>query len=330
MSSSTHNVKPYAGLSLDLDNEWSYQKAHADVSWKDYPSYFEVAIPRILSLLDEFGLKITFFIVGKDASLEKNHEVLSSIVKAGHDVGNHSFKHEPWLHRYSEAEFEDDLRMAEEAIVRATGARPCGFRGPGYSMFDHALKVLSHCGYLYDSSTLPMVIGPLARAYFFWTSSFDSQQRQERELLFGSFRDVLRPLRPYRWRVEKSSILELPLTTYPIVRMPFHMSYVLYMSKFSPFLAQYYWRSALSMCRLDRLEPNLLLHPLDFMCKDDAASIAFFPGMDIPLEAKLERVRKYLKDFTDNYTVLSLNKFATDVNSRPNLEFRKPDFRTGR
>ena len=112
------NVKPLASLSLDLDNEWSYLKAHADPTWTEYPSYLNLAIPRILSVLKECDLKITFFIVGTDASFEKNHDVLSSLVKEGHEIGNHSFKHEPWLHRYSESEFDDELKKAEDAITR--------------------------------------------------------------------------------------------------------------------------------------------------------------------------------------------------------------------
>ena len=320
------NVKPLASLSLDLDNEWSYLKAHADPTWTEYPSYLNLAIPRILSVLEECDLKITFFIVGTDASFEKNRDVLSSLVKEGHEIGNHSFKHEPWLHRYSESEFDDELKKAEEAIERATGVRPRGFRGPGYSMYNHALKALSSRGYLYDSSTMPTFVGPLARTYFFLKSSFDDEQKQERKLLFGSVRDGLRPLKPYHWKTNNSTFLELPLTTFPFFRLPFHVSYVLYLSTFSSTAATLYWRSALRMCRLGGVEPNLLLHPLDFLGKDDVGSLAFFPGMNLSSGLKLERVRGYLEDLKENHRVLSLNKYAEFVSLRNNLGTRSPDF----
>src|SRR5688572_15173458 len=124
--------KPIASLSLDLDNKWSYMKTHGDAGWESYPSYLDIVVPRVLEFLQERRQKITFFIVGQDAALEENYAALRSIGEAGHEVGNHSFKHEPWLHLYTEQEIEADLGLAEEHIARVTGQRPLGFRGPGF------------------------------------------------------------------------------------------------------------------------------------------------------------------------------------------------------
>ena len=56
----------------------------------------------------------------------------------------------------------------------------------------------------------------------------------------------------------------LPVTTMPLFRVPIHFSYLLYLGGKSPALARLYWRTALRMCRLRRVEPSVLLHPLDF------------------------------------------------------------------
>ena len=93
-------AKPLASLSLDLDNLWSYMKTHGDPGWEDLPSYLDLVVPRVLDFLKERGLCITFFIVGQDAALERNRDALAAIVRAGHEVGNHSFAHEPWIHLY--------------------------------------------------------------------------------------------------------------------------------------------------------------------------------------------------------------------------------------
>ncbi len=124
----------YASLSLDLDNQWSYMKTHGDAGWQSHPSYLDLVVPRILEFLAARRLTITFFIVGQDAALEKNRAALRAIVDAGHEIGNHSFRHEPWLHLYSAAELDEEMRQAEEAIEAATGVRPRGFRGPGFSL----------------------------------------------------------------------------------------------------------------------------------------------------------------------------------------------------
>ena len=77
------NNKPIASLSLDLDNKWTYMKIHGDAGWQSFPSYLNIVLPRVLPLLAERKLQITFFIVGQDAALEQNSEPLASISAAG-------------------------------------------------------------------------------------------------------------------------------------------------------------------------------------------------------------------------------------------------------
>ena len=134
-------MKRMASLSLDLDNLWSYLKTHGDSGWETYPSYFGVVIPYVLDILSRRDLKITFFIVGQDAALEKNSRFLRMISESGHDIGNHSFDHDPW-HLHSKERIESEIRRSEEGIWEATGQRPLGFRGPGFSWSPDLLEVL--------------------------------------------------------------------------------------------------------------------------------------------------------------------------------------------
>ena len=105
-----------SSLSLDLDNQWSYMKTHGDAGWESFPSYLDTVIPRFLEQFADLGLTTTVFVVGQDAALEKNAAALASIAAAGHEIGNHSFHHEPWLHRYSREQLECELERAELAI----------------------------------------------------------------------------------------------------------------------------------------------------------------------------------------------------------------------
>ena len=50
-------------------------------------------------------------------------------------------------------------RQAHDAIEAATGGRPRGFRGPGFSLSEGTLAALVELGYRYDASTLPTFIG---------------------------------------------------------------------------------------------------------------------------------------------------------------------------
>ncbi|MCG8450548.1 MAG: polysaccharide deacetylase family protein, partial [Pirellulales bacterium] len=191
--------KPLASLSLDLDNKWSYLKVRGDESWRDLPSYFDMVVPRILATLEQFRLKATVFVVGQDAVLGKNHAALQTIAAAGHEIGNHSFHHEPWLHLYSPQQIAEELELAEDALREAMDAEPVGFRGPGFSVSEDVLQELSRRGYLYDATSFPTFLGPLARLYYFFHTRLNRRQREDRRELFGQFRDGFQTLLPHVW-----------------------------------------------------------------------------------------------------------------------------------
>lgn len=311
------SMKPIASLSLDLDNQWSYMKTHGDAGWETFPSYLDRVVPRALDFLKERGLNITFFIVGQDAALEKNHDALAEIAAAGHEIGNHSFRHEPWLHLYSEEELVEEFSRAEEAIERATGAQTKGFRGPGYSLSPTVLKVLSERGYEYDCSTLPTFIAPLARAYYFFKSpEMSDEEREKRKKLFGKFTDGFQSLKPYKWQIGPKELVEIPVTTLPVFKTPIHASYVIYLSTFSKMAARAYWKTALRMCRLTGTPLSLLLHPLDFLSGEDAPELKFFPAMNLPVEEKLEFLGEILASFGENFEVVNMRRHAQQVAGR--------------
>jgi len=235
-------------LSLDLDNKWSYLKTHGSDAWVDFPSYLDLVVPRILQFLEDRDLKITFFVVGQGAALPKNREAFDKLAKSGHEMACHSFNHEPWLHLYSEADLGDELQKAEEAIEQATGQRVRGFRGPGFSISETTLRVLQKRGYDYDATAFPNILNPLARAYFFATSNLTKEEKERRKALFGSFSDAFRPVKPYRWRLDEETLIELPVTTMPIFKTPIHFSYLIYLASYSKFVAKLYLRFAILMC----------------------------------------------------------------------------------
>ncbi len=319
-------MKPYASLSLDLDNKWSYMKTRGDVDWESYPSYLDVLLPVVLDFFDARDMRLTFFIVGQDAALQKNHEALSMIARADHEVGNHSFKHEPWLHKYSIGEVRDELMSAHDAIAGATGLEPRGFRGPGFSVTSVVLQTLLDMRYEYDCSTFPTYIGPLARAYYFMRSDLSAEQKDDRDELFGSVTDGLRSVKPYQWQIGTQRLLEVPVTTMPLIKAPFHLSYVLYLSTFSPLLARTYFKTALLACRTAGVEPSLLLHPLDFLGGDEVDGLSFFPAMNLPGSLKRERISSYMEDYNALFHVVPLGEHARALSARAGLPVRQPNF----
>ncbi len=317
----------YASLSLDLDNQWSYMKTHGDAGWQSHPSYLDVVVPRILGFLAARRLTITFFIVGQDAALEKNRAALRAIVDAGHEIGNHSFRHEPWLHLYSAAELDQELRQAEEAIESATGVRPRGFRGPGFSLSEHTLETLLRRGYDYDATVFPNLLNPLARAYLFSTSKLTAEEKEQRSALFGTWKDAFRPVRPFQWRLQRGRLLEIPITTLPGLKIPMHLSYLVYLAKFSRIAARSYLRFALGACAATGTQPSILLHPLDFMGREDCPALEFFPGMDLALERKLAIVAELFDILSARYETVTVGEHARRAASgRDSLRTLTPVF----
>jgi peptidoglycan/xylan/chitin deacetylase (PgdA/CDA1 family) len=307
----SNNAKPFASISLDLDNQWSYMKTHGDAGWVTFPSYFDIIVPLILDILDSLALKITFFIVGQDAALKKNHEVLRSIPDRGHEVGNHSFHHEPWLHLYPEDQMKNEILEAEEHIFRATGQRPVGFRGPGFAWSPTLLEVLVACSYHYDASLLPTYLGPLARMYFFWKSGLTPEEKAKRKKLFGSFTQGFFPVKPFLWQLFSGhKVLEIPITTMPIFKTPFHLSYLLYLSRFSVPLMHLYLQTAIALCLITRTAPSFLLHPLDLLSGDQVPELKFFPGMDLSRQRKLELFHQVIRMLSKHYRIVNMSTHA--------------------
>ena len=313
-------------LSLDLDNKWSYLKTHGSDQWETFPSYLDTVVPRIVEFLAKRNLSITFFIVGQDAALEKNHRALQMLPAAGHEIANHSFNHEPWLHLYSKEEIDSELAKAEHAIETATGVRVKGFRGPGFSLSTSTLEVLKERNYDYDATAFPNVLNPLARAYFFAKSNLTPEQKKQRKALFGSFSDAYRPVKPYRWKLEGGDLTELPVTTMPVFKIPIHFSYLVYLASFSPALARLYTRTAITMCRLTRTEPSLLLHPLDFMGYEDDSDLAFFPAMNMATDKKIALMHDFFDLLEMHFTPMPIGQYIEQMGESPSLRTYAPKF----
>lgn len=312
-------TKPMCSLSLDLDNLWSYMKVHGDEGWAEYPSYLDVFVPRFLEFAEQRKTSISVFIVGRDATIEGNKQWLKMIADAGHEICNHSHHHEPWLHLYTKQEIIDELSMAEAAIEDATGVRPRGFRGPGFSFSQDVLSVLSDRGYDYDASTFPTFIGPLARLYYFRTAKLSREDRAQRAALFGSVKEVFRSNKPYIWKTQSGDLIEIPVTTIPMLRSPFHFSYLIFLAEKSPRLAHFYLSIACTMCRMTGTQPSILLHPLDFLGPEDAAQLEFFPGMHTPAPRKLAWMHSFFDRLERQFRLVPMGKHAAELKSKAHL-----------
>lgn len=302
-----------ASISLDLDNKWSYMKTHGDAGWQDFPTYLPALVPRVLELLNDLGLTITFFVVGQDAIQIENQASLRSIADAGHEIGNHSFHHEPWLHLYSADQIDEELSKTEDAIAQVTSQPLLGFRGPGFSYSETLLSILKKRGYRYDASTFPTFLGPIARAYYFFHAKLNEADREKRKLLFGSASQGFQRLRPYRWTAPAAGLIEIPVTTMPWFKVPIHLSYVMFLAEKSQLLAKTYFYNSMRWCWMNGIEPSLLLHPLDFWGGNDEQDLRFFPAMGSTTETKCKLARELLGWMSKKFDCKTMQQHAEAI-----------------
>jgi peptidoglycan-N-acetylglucosamine deacetylase len=83
--------------------------------------------PRLLELLARANAKATFFMCG--ANVERLPEVARAVVRAGHQVGNHTYSH-PMIQFKSPEFIYSEMLRAQCVIEDTTGVKPALFRAP--------------------------------------------------------------------------------------------------------------------------------------------------------------------------------------------------------
>jgi peptidoglycan/xylan/chitin deacetylase (PgdA/CDA1 family) len=97
------------------------EKSKICLTFDDGPNEYTL---KNLETLEKFGLKATFFVVGKNC--QKFPQILKEIVKEGHLIGNHSFSHSIKFF----FDFKREIERTREIIKEITGIETRIFRPP--------------------------------------------------------------------------------------------------------------------------------------------------------------------------------------------------------
>ncbi len=84
--------------------------------------------PLVLDVLQRHHHRAIFFLIGE--KVERHPEIVKEIVKCGHIVGNHTWRHSPWANFRGSSHLEREISKTDDAIERACGIRPTLFRPP--------------------------------------------------------------------------------------------------------------------------------------------------------------------------------------------------------
>jgi peptidoglycan-N-acetylglucosamine deacetylase len=153
--------------------------------WDACESRVAANIESILALLNRFGVKATFFVLGYTA--QRSPEVVRMICREGHEIACHGYGHVQ-VYKLTKQEFLLDLRRSKELLQDIAGQEVIGYRAPEWSICEGkrnsmwALDLLSENGFMYDSSIAPLRFIGVPRA----------------------------PVSPYSWSTPSGAIREFP------------------------------------------------------------------------------------------------------------------------
>ena len=96
------------------------------MTFDDGPS--AVLTPRLLDILKQRNIKVTFFVLGQ--LVQEHPEIIQRAVAEGHEIANHSWDHKA-LNKLGDGGLKHELADTSEAITRASG-KPVTLMRPPY------------------------------------------------------------------------------------------------------------------------------------------------------------------------------------------------------
>ena len=146
-------------LTIDVEDYFQVSAFENQIKPEDWPQY-ESRVNKntrnILTTLDRYNVKATFFIVGWIA--EKHPELVREIDRRGHEIGCHSYRHQR-ITTLSKDSFRQDTQKSKDILEEIIGRKVRGYRAPSYTITKKtlwALDILAELGFEYDSSIFPV------------------------------------------------------------------------------------------------------------------------------------------------------------------------------
>lgn len=266
----------WAVLACDLDPIDCHLAGYGIADAPPCELIYRRAVPRLLDLLDELGLSAVFFVVARDAARQRG--LLRRIAARGHEIASHSLTHPQPFRALSDGALVAETATARAHLSDAIGAPILGFRAPAWDVDLRVLQAVLAAGYSYDASVFPSPALALARVVAGWRGATGGPISEMKST--------------YAWASpephEIDELIEFPVAVTPTLRLPVYhtMSHLLPWGAFERVL-----RAVLRGTASFSYE----LHAVDLLEleRDDVdRRLAVHPGIQIPLQRKVDRMRQ--------------------------------------
>jgi Predicted xylanase/chitin deacetylase len=304
----------YAMVQVDLDGLDSVLDCYGNaLRGGETDRIYIDGVVRLLDLLKEYDIKATFFLIGKDCEVPYKRRIIERMVSEGHELANHTYSHPLSFARLSPEAQRAEIDQCSAVIAEVSGKPPLGFRAPGYAITGGVVNYLEGQHFEYDASIFPCAFSWLIRAW----QSLSSPSLFEKEK-YGTSVHALAPQVPYlpdREKIysrshSKREIYEIPVSTTPLLRLPFHGSYIMLFSKLSIKMGLWYWRTWFNWYRHHKYPYVFVIHPLELTDITCDSRLKAQIGYDTPIELKLSLYREIFSTLKEKCETLTTSCFV--------------------
>lgn len=303
-------TKPLGTIQVDVDGLWVWQQLLGEPMRLEPDELFDVAITRLLDLFDQYDVKATFFVNGLDLEVPSKRLMIQRIAGAGHEIASHGQTH-AYLTGMPRTGQAVEVTRSGALIARVVGRHPAGFRAPGFSVDAVTIDLLERAGYAYDSSVFSASLAGWVRLGYRWISG---GKKMAGHRLSFSFRTPLEPYRPHArspYHPGDRALLEVPVTTIPFLRLPFHFSYTV-------LGGPRYFEWGLRQLRARGVPVNYVLHLVDVM-QPLHPSLKRMVGVSVPLVKKLSLIRCVLEGLHDTCRLVTTETLVRELAGQPEV-----------
>lgn len=308
--------RPILNLHVDIDNLWIAEEEQG-LQRSDMQSLvYEDAMPRFLDLFAEAGVRVTFFVVGRDLEeIPASRVFCQRAIDAGHRLGNHTHSHSLRPSRLEAEQKEFEVAETHRLLTLHSGVEPVGIRGSGYYIDAEFLEIAAKLGYTYDSSVLPGVGTTAMRLYF----RLAGESAAEKTFGRAIYPLIGRRPQTIACGYQGGEIVELPIATMPFLRLPVHPTFVYQ-------FGLRYLEAALWCLRRSKGPHVMVFHAIDLLDYPANGPLASRTiALKWSLERRLELARRIL-DEAKNFDVwtseelVKSSAFQTSANARGFLQ----------
>lgn len=152
MSLTSRGFPLFLTFDLDCETMWTGR----DAAYASRPilmsqgAYgWKVGTGRVLTLLERYGLKATFFVPG--LIIDQHEKLMEEILSKGHEIAHHSYTH-TWIVNLTPEQEREEMEKGYQSIKRVSGRAPRGWRSPAAELSPITMPMLVEYGFDYSSN----------------------------------------------------------------------------------------------------------------------------------------------------------------------------------